>query len=147
MATADAPHMRSTPSISISRAADARHRRGVRVRQDRHVAGDDGPPAAGPAEDGAMSFEGGICRRLSDQRFARSARQPHRDDLPGADDLAQSGYDRRSDRRGARSPSQMNKSGGAQGAVEMLRHVGIPIPEQRAMTIRTSFPAACASAS
>ena len=43
-----------------------------------------------------------------------AARRPHGDDLPGADDLAQSElHDRRADRRGAGAPSRLERARGA----------------------------------
>ena len=81
-----------------------------------------------------MRFEG---RDLLDARRARDAarpRQSHRDGVPGADDRAQPGlHDRRSDRRGrARSTPACPSASAWAKAIEMLKVVGIPAPEQRA---------------
>ena len=64
---------------------------------------------------------------------AGDPRQRHRDDLPGADDLAQPGLPGgRADRRVAAAPPGAQRSGTPRDrAIEMLQLVGIPIPEQR----------------
>ena len=63
----------------------------------------------------------------------RSPRQPDGDDLPGADDLAQSGlHHRRPDRRGHTAAPQRRQGRGAPArALEMLQRVRIPAPEKR----------------
>ena len=63
----------------------------------------------------------------------RPARQRHRDDLPGADDVAESGlHDRRPDRRrAAAAPADRRAPRRRRSAIEMLRRVRIPAPEQR----------------
>ena len=76
-------------------------------------------------------------------------RQGDRDGLPGADDLAQPGlHGRRADRRGAcASTRASSRKAALDKTVEMLRLVQHPQPAAaRATTIRTSSPAACASA-
>ena len=79
---------------------------------------------------------------------ARHSRQRHRDDLPGADDGAQSAlYDRQPDRRGARGargPRQEPRARPRDRAPAPHRH---PRSRRSASTpIRTSSPAASASA-
>ena len=60
-------------------------------------------------------------------------RQRDRDDLPGSDDLAESGLpDRRADRRGDPGARGADKRTAKRRAVELLRQVGIPNPESRA---------------
>ena len=76
-------------------------------------------------------------------------RQGDRDRLPGADDLAQPGlHRRRADRRGA-APARgaVAQARRIDKTVEMLRAgAASPIPSGACTTIRTSSPAACASA-
>ena len=60
------------------------------------------PPPSHPR--GQVLFGGADLLRASEARAARDARQPHRDDLPGPDDLAQPVPDRRAAaHRGARA--------------------------------------------
>ena len=72
--------------------------------------------------------------RARRRRDARASGATHLDDLPGADDLAQSGdADRRPDRRGGAAASGHDgRSKRGTRAVEMLRLVRIPEPERRA---------------
>ena len=140
-------------SFSRRRGRDGRHRRRVGLRQvasprSRSSASSARPDASRPAA--RSRFEG---RDLLDARRARDAarpRQPHRDGLPGADDRAQSGlHRRRPDRRGRARPRRRRRKRDAwERAVEMLDARRHPRPASSARTsIRTSSPAACASAS
>ena len=87
--------------------------------------------------------------RLAGSRIARSARRPPRDDLPGADDLAQSElHHRRPDHRGAGAPPRPLRGAGARQGDRAARSApAFRRPSSASTTIRTSFPAACASAS
>jgi energy-coupling factor transporter ATP-binding protein EcfA2 len=97
---------------------------------------------------GAVVFEGRDLLTLDAHllRDLRGAR--HRDDLPGADDLAEPGlHDRRPDHRGDPAPPA-RPSTAARGAraIEMLRWCASRRPSSASTSIRTSSPAACASA-
>ena len=88
-------------------------------------------PGASPAgRSASKAASWSACRQA---RAARPARQPHVDDLPGADDLAQPGvHGRRPDRRGdAAAPRRVARRGAARARSTMLRQVRIPAPEQR----------------
>ena len=123
-------------SFTLDAGPHARHRRRVGLRQERHVAVDHGPRAAAarahrrrrdPVRRAATSLE------LPAGGAARAARQPDLDDLPGADDVAQPGvHRRRPDRRGDPAPSPASRRRRRRRtAIEMLRRVRIPSPEQR----------------
>ena len=88
-------------------------------------------PKASAEVSGARDFDGvglSTCRTAA----ARPARQPHRDDLPGADDLAQSGlHGRRADRRGAGAPSRSQRARRRAAGDRAARAVGIPSPDER----------------
>ncbi len=81
---------------------------------------------------GSIRFDGLDLLDVPDADAARPARQPAGDDLPGADDLAQSElHDRRPDRRDA--SCAIAAARGAQArerAIELLRRVRIPSPER-----------------
>ena len=80
---------------------------------------------------------------------APDPRQPDRDDLPGADDLAQPGASPSATRSPRRSRLHQRASGARrhERAVELLELVGIPhAGSARSTSIRTSSRAACASA-
>ena len=87
-------------SFDIAPRRDARDRRRVRLRQERHRARDAGLAAARRAGRRAATatFGGRDLLQLSDARDAVGARPRDRDDLPGSDDVAESGpHDRRAD--------------------------------------------------
>ncbi len=88
------------------------HRRRIRLRQEHHRAGPDGPAAAGRDHHLGQRPVRGARPVPADRPAARRfARQPHGDDLPGADDQPEPGlHHRRPDRRG-HPPAQ----GGRQG--------------------------------
>ena len=92
------------------------------------------PDPPGRIAGGSVKLAGVDLLALDEEAMRARARQRHRDDLPGADDLAQSGADHRQpDRRGraaAREASPRSRPG--HKAVDMLRLTRIPEPEQRA---------------
>ena len=98
-------------SFEIPARGDARRRRRVGLRQVRHRAVDPAADrdAAGPDRRRAHPLRGQGSARARRARDARDPRQPDRDDLPGADDVAQPGaHRRRPDRRGgAAAPEQV----------------------------------------
>ncbi len=106
------------------------------------------PPSA-DVSSGSIRFKGQRPVAASEQRAARHPRQRHLDDLPGADELAQSAPHRRAAGR-ARSlvaaPRPAQGGGPRARRCELLDQVGIPIPRAASTTIRTSSPAASASA-
>ena len=130
----------------------ARPRRRVRLGQERDAALDPAAAARAGARSAARSTgRAATCWRMpraASCASVRGARDRH--DLPGADDGAQPGAaDRRC--RSRRASSAHTGAGRARRAgaraLELLNIVGIPAaaaPARRA--IRTSFPAACASA-
>ena len=98
---------------------------------------------------GSIRFDGRELRDLAPSRDAPHARPRDRAHHAGRADRAQSGLDgRRADRRssGARMAA-CRRPRGTSARLEMLRLVGIPEPERRLGSIRTSSPAACASGS
>ena len=145
------PHPRGRRRRSHGRARrDARHRRRIRLRQERHLARRDGPAA----EALRGSDRHGPLRRFRSARSARRdaarpARRPARDDLPGADDVAQSElHHRRADHRGAGAPSRRLAAAGARARHRAAApRPTFPRRTSASTTIRTSSPAACASAS
>ena len=76
---------------------NARHRRRVRVRKKRHrvVGAAADPEPAGPDRERRNPVRRRRSPEARRSRHPRGARQQDRDDLPGADVLAQSGADRR----------------------------------------------------
>ena len=131
---------------------DAGDRRRVRLRQERHRAVDPAPDrrrrraASSPARSASRAA---TCSTLSRARDARDPRQRDLDDLPGADDLAQPGADRRpADRRDAelhqRPRPRARRCARAVEMLQLVQHPGARAARRR--SIRTSSPAACASA-
>ncbi len=90
------------------------------------------PDPPGRIAGGSIRFEG-ASSSARPSGHAGPARQRHRDDLPGADDVAEPGvHDRRPDRR--RPAADIAASAAArrrQRAIAMLRKVRMPAPEQR----------------
>ena len=82
---------------------------------------------------GAIRFDGFDLLTTAGPDAARPARQPARDDLPGADDLAQPElHHRRPDHRGHGAPSRRARGAArASEPIELLRRVRIPSPERR----------------
>ena len=80
-----------------------------------------------------MRFEGRDLLTLDEAEMRKHPRQPHRDDLPGADDLPQPGaHDRRPDRRSGAHPQRRERTRRrCARADEMLRLVRIPDAERR----------------
>ena len=104
-----------------------------------------------PAESRAASivFKGRDLLALSEREMQTRARRGDRADLSGADDGAEPGlHDRRSDRGDAARPRPRHaRATRAAKAIELLdavQHAGAA--SARATSIRTSSPAACASA-
>ena len=136
--------------VRSRRGRNPRHRRRVRLRQERHRAHHHGPAAA-PAR--AHRRRGSALRRRSTDRPQRSPhaahpRPRHRHGVPGADDLAEPGVHHRRAGHGddprARTPGQPRDVRPRGGDAGQGRH-----PVRRGAhgaTIRTSFPAASASA-
>ena len=128
---------------------DARPGRRIRLRQERDLARHHG--AAVEARRRGLRRDP-LRRPRSARRArrdpARPARQPARDDLPGADDLAQSElHHRRPDRRDDPAPSRRLAAAGARARHRAAAPRPHPLARASASTtIRTSSPAACASA-
>ena len=105
-------------------------------------------PKATAEVSGAVTFDGIGLLDLPDRDAARSARRSPGDDLPGADDLAQSElHHRRADHRGAGAPSRSDRGAGArQGDRAAAAAPAFRRRPSASTTIRTSSRAACASA-
>ena len=114
---------------------DAGYRRRVRLRQKRHLAFDLAADriAAGPHRVRQGPLRGTRpAHDLSEREMRADPRQRDLDDLPGADDLAQSGaHDRPPDRRGSRAAPRLSTRAARQRAIAMLRLVNMPEPERR----------------
>ena len=131
---------------------DARHRRRIRLRQERHRAVDHAPAAAqerARRRRARSASRAATCLALGEAEMRADPRQPHRHDLPGADDLPQSGaHDRRADRRGGAHPRGVCRPTRALARADGNAAAGAHSRRRSAAstTIRTSSPAACASA-
>src|SRR2546425_4210815 len=93
---------------------DPRNRRRVGLGQERHRAVGDAPDpaAAGPHRRGHDPLPGQKPPRVAPGADAQDPRQRDLDDLPGADDLAQSSiHGRRTDRRGHPAPRRAGAPG------------------------------------
>ena len=91
------------------------------------------PEPPGRIAGGKIMLDGVDLLALERGGDARRARQGHRHDLPGADDLAQSGaHHRQPDRRGAPAARTIGRREAWGKAIDMLRLARIPEPEQRA---------------
>ena len=90
------------------------------------------PPGQLAVTGGRVLLEGDDLLTEIAGRDAPHPRRSHLDDLPGADDRAQSGHEgRRPDRRGARHPHQARPSAsGAQRVLEVMHPVHLPEPER-----------------
>ena len=90
-------------------------------------------PKAARVIGGSITFDGTDLLKLSEAGDAGDSRRAHRDDLSGADDLAQSGlHDRQPDRRGDQTASAHRaRARPASAPIEALRMVGIADPERR----------------
>ena len=106
------------------------------------------PDPPGRIVGGSVTLEGTDLLALDEDDDARHQGQPHLDDLPGADDLAQSGdADRRPDHRSLRLHQNMSQQGGAEAArSRCCAWSAFPNLNGARRNIRTSSPAACASA-
>ena len=136
----------STPPAGVVRAVDgvtlhprarqdARHRRRVRLRQDRAVPLDHGP-AHRPqrrAQRARRRYDGQELVGAAHSRAARALGHRDGDGLPGPDDLAQPGdADRAPDHRGAALPPRhARRTRPTQQALQLLESVGIPDPKRR----------------
>jgi microcin C transport system substrate-binding protein len=144
----DAPYIRFLHWDDVCR--DAGHRGRIRLRQvgDRpfdHAAWCRNPP--GRIAAGEIRLEGRDLLDLPESRHARRARQRHRDDLPGADDVAEPGLTVGDQIAEA---LQLHRAGAAEAArraaIEMLECWSDPrAPRSASTSIRTSCPAACAA--
>ena len=128
-----------------------RHRRRIRLGQVDHVAVDHA--ASSPEPPGRIVAGPGRVRRHQPAgpaalEHAGYPRPRHRDDLPGADELAQPGDDdRRPDRRGDHAAREAGRAE-RRDARDRAARSSSAFPIRRAgwAPIRTSSPAACASA-
>ena len=150
----------SSPRTATTRAVDGvsfdvgagetlGHRRRIRLRQERDGAVDHAPPAGAPRPHRPRQrrLRGPRPPRPRRERDASDPRQPHRDDLPGADDEPQSGaHDRPPDRRIGAHPRGRLAGRGA-GArrldAEPRAHPGRRAPARRlpAPVLRRHAPA------
>ena len=105
------------------------------------------PSPPGRIAGGEMLFEGQDLLDAARAADARDPRRRDRDDLPGADDLAQPGvHGRRPDRRGDPLPRADRPQRGARGARSSCSsRSASPRPRSASTSIRTSSRAACAS--
>ena len=106
-------------SFSRSRRADARDRRRVRLRQERHLPDDHGPEREAEHDHraGEALFKGEDLLTMAQSALRDDPRQRHRDDLPGPDDLAEPGaHDRAAARRGDPAPPGRHEESGARAA-------------------------------
>ena len=128
--------MRCATSPAIGRRRSRRHRRRKRQRQVDAGAGA-ARPAAGkhvPACPGRIALDGEDCWRSARSEVRRAARHAHRDDLPGPDDLAQSGVHARhaAGRRAAQPSSGARPRRAAAGAPRRCsRGSASPMPAAR----------------
>ena len=131
------------------RRRDAGAGRGERLRQDRPRRWRSCACCSGAALRGAARFAGRDLLTLDEAAMRRVRGSGDRHDLPGADDVAESGdARRRADRRGRARASRTSRPREARArALDLFRKVGIAgTRAAAARAIRTSFPAACASA-
>ena len=147
---ADGRRSSSTGCPSTSPRRDALHRRRIRLGQVDDRARHHAAPAASrwrgsPAA--AISLAGRDLAALQRARDARGARRRHRDDLPGADDLAQPGADHRppAHRGDPRPPQGRARRGARAGAEGARRGAGSASRSGGSGNTRTNSPAACAS--
>ena len=106
------------------------------------------PMPPGKIVAGQVLWQGRDLVPREQRRDAPRPRQGDRDDLPGADDLAQPGLHASASRspRSLRLHEGLGRKAALERAVEMLALVRIPTPSAASTTTRTSSPAACASA-
>ena len=106
------------------------------------------PDPPGRIVGGSITLEGTDLLALDEDEMREDPRQPHLDDLPGADDLAQPGdADRRPDHRGG-APASAHDPEGSLGnrPSRCCAWSGFPNRSGGRPNIRTSSRAACASA-
>ncbi|WP_395345973.1 ATP-binding cassette domain-containing protein [Variovorax sp. UC122_21] len=88
--------------------------------------------APGTALRGSIHFDGRDILRAVAGRAARGARARDRDDLPGADDLAEPGaHHRRADQETLRRHEKLSAAAARRRAIELLDLVRIPEPQRR----------------
>ncbi len=144
----------SRPSTASSFALEAGrtlgHRRRVGLRQERDRAVDHAPRAAAaraasPAARSASRAP--TCCGCRPRAMREPARRPDRDDLPGADDLAEPGVHRSATRSPKASCAIARHRAGAAKRTRSrcCAWSASRRPERRSTTIRTSCPAACGS--
>ena len=135
--------------VSRRSRRDAVHRRRVGLRQDADGARRHGP-AARPrqAHGGAAGARGPRPRARQRARHVRHPRQPHGDDLPGADDLAQPGLHHRQPARGGAAAPSPGLAPARRASAPSTCSSASASRRRRAgsSSTRTSSPAACASA-
>ncbi len=138
----------STASRSRSSGPDARDRRRVRLRQERHLPDDHGPePEAEHHHLRSGAVEGRGPADDEREQAAGHPRQRHRDDLPGPDDEPEPGApDREAADRGDHAPRRRVREAGAPDgarAAEGGRHPARGAPDRRlpAPVLRRDAPA------
>ncbi len=106
------------------------------------------PMPPGKVEGGEVLFRGKSLAGHEGRRHPQDSRQRHRDDLPGPDDLAQSGLPYRPpDRRGAHAAQGHVEEAGAWHVLwSYSSSSAFRRPSRGSRTIRTSSPVACVSA-
>ena len=106
------------------------------------------PPRLARTVNGSVTFENRDLVTLDEAEMRQPARQPARDDLPGADDQPQSGAHRRPpDRRVGAHPHRRERVRGPRARRrDAAAGARSPTPSGGSTTIRISSPAACASA-
>ena len=136
-------------SYSVDDGQDARHRRRVRLGEDRLVTDDDGadPRAATTTHLGADHVRGTRPAQASRRGAAADPRQRHRDDLPGSAVLAAPLLQGRLPARGGdpRPPGRVQGGRPRSRDRACSSWSGSPTRADASTSTRTSSPAACAS--
>jgi peptide/nickel transport system permease protein len=134
--------------LSESAAEYVRNRRRIGIGQERDRAVDHAPDLA--ARPHLLRLDHLRRRGSAGQVGSGDAQDPRRadlDDLPGADDLAESGVDhRRPDHGDAAPASRLDRTEARKRAIDLLKLVEIPSAEHGSTNIRIRSRAACASA-
>ena len=136
-------------SFDIAPGRDARHRRRVRLRQERDVARAARHPAARRARHrgAARCSTAASCSTLSDSELRGDPRPRDRDDLPGPDDEPEPGaHDRAADPRGARdAPRHATRTPPRAAPPSCSTRSASRAPSRGSRTTRTSSRAGCGS--